>query len=210
MDSIIDKWLALANRTTKGWAAWQIHLQHTIAIGAVKRHQISEDRATEFFRIMYEHDLAIYTQTDLGSLALAKDLQIVGKSQTKKKYYFVTIGFDDNTITIPAIRNTLKRLNEVSGLELDSIVAEKFRKDNNGKIYEHHHIHALYNTDFAKSKVIQYIYQKVQKLVQGKNFIDVKNEQSFESYKQYILGNKTSTKLECIQLDKIWREKNNL
>jgi len=122
----------------------------------------------------------------------------------------MTIGFDDKIITVPMIKESISKLKELKDIDLGEYVAEKFRKDEKGDIYIHHHIHCIVYTDKPKSKVIQYIYQKLKKVIASANFIDLKREQPIENYIRYILGDKRDEKLECIQLDIEWRELNNL
>ena len=148
----------------------------------------------------------LYISVDIQQ-EIKKDIaQVRGK--ISKNEFFVTVGFDDNTITIDKIIKCVKSLKEMSGVNIDHLTVEKFRKKPDGLIYTHHHIHFLVSTDYAKSKVVQFIFQKVNKFVQSKNFVDVKP--LLEIHKKYVLGIKKEDKMECVKLDEIWRKENNL
>lgn len=90
-------------------------------------------------------------------------------------------------------------------------VLEKYRRADDGNIYIHHHIHILIRTDVPKSKIIQYCMEVMSKHIgKQRNFIDVKQPKdkigSFEDKLRYIRGQKTAKKMECVELDKKWRE----
>jgi len=208
MDVLFSKWLALAKKSSRGFTPDSVQLAYEGLKQRIVSHQMTEEQALKYMSYWYKSDIMDYLGQDLESLAIKSDIQSM--TNGKKNYFFITVGFDDKIITIPSIRKCIKSLGEMKDINLYSIVAEKYRKDNEGKIYEHHHIHLLVKTDYPKSKVIQYTFQKVAKFVQGKNFIDVKNEQTFEHYEKYINGDKKIEKLECVEMDKKWRLKNNL
>ena len=210
MEEIFQKWKMFAKVPTRSeWEMWQIEQLERDALEGIKTGWVNEQSCIEIINSFYKLDLKTHLKKDKISVALANDMKVITNGE-KKHYWFVTVNFDDSIITIPDIKRTLVSLGKIANMELRAIVAEKYRKDNTGSIYEHHHIHAVYVTDYPKQKTIQYIFQKVQKLVQSKNFIDVKNEQPIENYIKYISGEKQASKLECIELDKNWRALNNL
>jgi len=162
--------------------------------------------------IMYGSALYFY-KVLLSEIKVPEDIiqeakNDLGIGAKKKNEYFVTIGFDDANITIDKIKKCLKSLVEMTSVKVDHMVVEKFRKDDNKKIVMHNHVHMIVSADYAKSKVVQFIFQKVAKYVQSKNFVDVKP--CLDAHKKYIQGNKIPEKMECVELDKKWREENNL
>lgn len=134
-----------------------------------------------------------------------------------KKWYFVTVGYDDENITVDKMRSLSKKLSEKDCFREIRYVNEKFRRGENGEIYIHHHIHLLFESDLPKSKIIDRVFETVNKSVKSKNFVDVKGYKdkdlkgrTYESCLKYISGDKISSKKECLDLDKIWRSENNL
>lgn len=166
-----------------------------------------EEMYLRMFNRWYESDLKWYVKESPAHISLSSDIKRV---RTQKKWFFMTIGFDDKTITVQGIKDSIAKLNEIKDLDLDRYVVEKFRRNPSGEIYEHHHIHTLIYTDKPKSKVIQYVYQKLKKYVSAPNFIDLKREQPIDNYIKYINGDKCDSKLECIEMDRKWRQLNNL
>lgn len=140
-----------------------------------------------------------------------KDLKT--SSSQNKKWMFVTIGFDDKMYSeseyYGIMMDCVQRLQKRKFHTDFQYVIEKHRRDASGQIYVHHHVHILMVTDEAKSKVIQYCFEVFKKHIAGKNFIDVKTEKdrvgTFEDKIRYINGDKQSSKLECVELDRQWR-----
>lgn len=130
----------------------------------------------------------------------------------KKNWFLLTVNFNDKVITIPTLIIAHAKVLETAGIEFHGHVIEKFRRnEENGKIYIHHHIHYLIKTDYAKSKVAQFIFQKVEHYgVDAKHFIDLSIKGTFETKLKYIQGDKQQSKMECVQLDDAWRKENNL
>lgn len=130
------------------------------------------------------------------------------------KWYFITVGYDDANITVDNIRKYSQKVAMLPQFEMPVYVNEKFRKNDKGEIYIHHHTHFLVKCELSKSKVIQYVYQAVKKVVAGPNFVDVKsykdNVGSYEQKLAYIQGEKKQEKLECVDLDRTWRIDNDL
>lgn len=126
------------------------------------------------------------------------------------KWFFMTVGYDDKTITNEKIKSLSEKVANMTHWEKCIYVNEKFRKNDKGEIYIHHHTHFLLTTSLPKSKVIQYVYQAVKSAVASKNFIDVKGNNdkngTFEQKQRYIAGDKISEKMECVRMDAQWRE----
>lgn len=83
----------------------------------------------------------------------------------------------------------------------------------------HHHTHFLvtFHDKVYKSKLIDWIYQckGVKQVCLNKNFIDIlgpvnskKPYQPYEKYDEYIKGNKKEDKRKYIEMDKKWRNEN--
>lgn len=145
----------------------------------------------------------------------AKKLVISDLGTKNEKWYFITVGYDDKTITDEKIIKFSTKVAELKYWEGDIYyVNEKYRKNPNGEIYIHHHTHYLVKTNLTKTKVIQYVYQAVKNGISGQNFIDVKtykdNLGTYEQKKKYIQGDKIESKMECIELDRKWRNEKNI
>jgi len=168
----------------------------------------TEEKWLELCDIFYRKDLAYY----LGKSEIQQSLQndIKATSVTPKRWWFVTVGFDDKTITDSRIKTCHESVIKMDGFIFNKWSIEKFRKNDDGRIIIHHHIHYLVYSDYPKSKVVQYFFQKCKKYIASKNFIDVKNDGEFERYEKYLDGHKTETKMECVEMDKQWRLKSGL
>lgn len=128
---------------------------------------------------------------------------------TSDKFYFVTIGLDDNLFKedneAMIINPLVKKIIETPGFDNVKFVVEKFRKNEQGNIYIHRHIHLVFDSNLRKSKIIQFCFQKAKRYVQSQNFIDVKLDPGRVRHK-YIMGDKTELKMECVQMDRLWRK----
>jgi len=126
-------------------------------------------------------------------------------------FAFVTIGFNEQTITPSKMKEVEQKLRQQSHWDSVECVHEKHRE--NGI---HHHTHYLLKWigPMYKSKIIQYIYQikGIKKVVLSKAFIDVKMQDgvSYEDRLKYINGDKTQAKMKYVELDIEWRKLNNL
>jgi len=130
------------------------------------------------------------------------------------KWYFITVGYDDKIITETLIRKYSQRIATSAYFDSCEYVNEKFRKDDKGNIYIHHHTHFLVKCDLPKSRLIDRVFATVKKVVQSKNFIDIKgykdNVGSYDDKLKYIRGDKIESKMECVLMDREWRNTNNL
>lgn len=143
------------------------------------------------------------------TIALAKS----GGGNDLEKWAFVTIGFDDKKYKpedyLGIMTAGLEKLKKRTFHTEFHAVLEKHRRADDGKIYIHHHIHALMKTEAPKSKILQYCHEIFKNNIAGKNFIDIKthkdNVGSYAQKLEYIEGNKQESKLECVELDRQWR-----
>lgn len=212
INAIFEKWVLIGATTERElnsgrWSCSTIR-QYQTFIHQYK-YLLDMDRVYDTIDAYYRIEIKIINGTTLAQIELKKDIKEL-KCNSNRKFYFMTIGFDDKTITVPLIKESISKLKELKDIDLGDFVVEKFRKDDKGNIYIHHHIHAIVYTDKPKSKVIQYVYQKLKKYISSSNFIDLKREQPVENYIKYIAGDKRDEKLECIEKDMEWRQLNNL
>lgn len=134
-----------------------------------------------------------------------------------KGWMFITIGYDDKIITPSKMLWAVEKIKKIGKMKYTFFryVHEKFRKDDKGVVYEHHHTHILIRTAAYKSDFIDQAFRFLSPLINGqKNYIDVKLPKdkvgNFTSKLKYVEGDKQQTKLECVALDKIWRKENGL
>lgn len=167
----------------------------------------SEEEYVKLWTNYYKIDLAFYKRTGDIVNQVMNDLKGIAKS----KWFFVTVGFDDN---LPNIVQNLQifrdKMVRTPGMEFHSHVIEKFRRNEQGDEYVHHHIHFLLESDSPKSKVLQFFYQKAKPYIAGKNFVDVKEKVDFDRYAKYISGDKQDAKRACVDKDRVWRSENNI
>ena len=162
----------------------------------------SDDEIADLFTDHYNNDIEFYRQREHDLVQIRKDIN----GNEKKKWFFVTVGFDDKQVgVVNNMKSFLTKFKLTPGIDIQSYVCEKFRKNDKAEIYVHHHIHFLIHTDFPKSKVIQFCFQKAKGFIGGKQFIDVKNDGEISRYEKYIKGDKIESKKECCELDRIWR-----
>lgn len=127
-------------------------------------------------------------------------------TEENTKWYFVTIGFNDSIVTdeneVKVFNSVIDKILKTKGFENIRFVAEKFRQDG-----IHRHIHFLIDSDYKKSKIIQYVYQKCKNHVHGQQAVDVKTykDNSKLVYENYIAGRKRIEKLKFVEMDREWR-----
>jgi len=187
----------------------KMNLYRQLATDCAER--FGTDVALATFTQWYKADLDRYLSVDTASVSFETDISNRRKELgIKKKWFFVTIGFDDSIITPTGVKDAINKLDGIKGITVTHMVAEKHRRNPNGELYIHHHIHMLIDTDYPKSKVIQYVFQRVKKYVGSSNFVDVKNDGDRERYEKYINGDKTSGKMDLVEMDRTWRLENNI
>lgn len=157
----------------------------------------------------YESDLKYAVKQDEVTLELQRDLK--NTFTPESKWYFATIGFDDKIITVKDIKTSLDKILNTPNINVLGYSVEKFRRNKGvADVYVHHHIHFFIESDLPKSKVIQFLYQKVKRYVSAKNFVDVKNDGTRERYIRYINLDKCAEKLDLIEMDEQWRKENDI
>jgi len=156
--------------------------------------------------------------------------QVNNEEEGQPLYAFITVNFDDKKIAenegeyarrVKDIAYSISHKSYGQGVVKNcEYVIERFRFEN-GKIYVHNHIHFLFT--FYKttppSNMINKIFSArgVADYCGGCNFVDYKGPQKpnskyapYQICHAYIRGQKTDDKLECIELDKKWREANKI
>lgn len=128
---------------------------------------------------------------------------------------FITVGWNEQTITPEIMKSKSKEILEMKYFKEGSMcVLEKHRA--NGL---HHHTHFLvrFTEKVFKTKIIQYIFQKIKRHCLEKHFIDVlgplnkkKFHASYSTYEEYVRGIKQDNKLKFIEMDRKWRDENKI
>jgi len=130
------------------------------------------------------------------------------------QWYFITVGYDDDNITVDKIRKYSNLVATSNYFDDVKYVNEKFRKNDSGEIYIHHHTHFLVKCSLSKSRVVDRVFATVKKVCKSKNFVDVKSSKdgvgSYQDKLKYINGQKTESKMICVEKDIKWRLENNL
>lgn len=168
---------------------------------------------------LLRHDIREYKKIDKVSLhlqELEKKLVAEVDSSDESLWAFITVGFNEQTITPKKMADVSDRISKLKYFKSCYYVLERHRE--NGI---HHHTHFLvqfFKKEY-KSKLIDWIYQTkgLKEVCLGKNFIDIKGPlngkhhyQTYDLYLQYINGNKKEDKLKYVELDRKWRLDNNL
>lgn len=122
------------------------------------------------------------------------------------KMWFVTLGFNHQTWSIPKCLKLLSRIMAYDWVLSCNAVFEINRV--NGK---HPHMHLLIKSDFAsKSKVIDKIWRSdlCQELILSRSFIQC--DPGVPEHEDYVRGIKTQSKMACVVADRLWRQENNI
>ena len=119
--------------------------------------------------------------------------------------HFVTIGFNHQTWNIPQCVGVIETIMSCDWITSGRAVFELHRS--NGL---HPHCHFLIDSVLPKSKILEKIWaiKNIKKVVLNKSFIDYKIKN--QSHDNYIHGNKVEEKMQYVELDRIWRDKNNI
>ena len=167
---------------------------------------------TEKLISMYERRINSLVATDARKKELLRQVKALGEDDFN--WYFITVGYDDSNINEEKIRNYSQKVANSTYFSEVEYVNEKYRKNDDGEIYIHHHTHFLVKSDLPKSRVVDRVFGTVKKVVASKNFVDVKTKRdnvgTYADKLKYIKGDKTQSKLECVALDRQWRLENNL
>jgi len=127
------------------------------------------------------------------------------------KWAFITIGWNDEVVTPSVMRRYGQQIKELPYWDTIQLVHEKYRLDG-----IHHHTHFLvFFRDNYKSSLINKLFalKGIKKFIYGKQSIDYRDKRgntTLDTYRRYIVGDKTAEKLPCVEKDKIWRKENNL
>jgi len=136
-----------------------------------------------------------------------------------KYWFFLTLNWDDKVITIDEMLKMSHRASSISAdqqIESVEYVLEKHRHSG-----IHHHTHMLFTmkSKVSPSKIIGWIYNLAgfSKICGKEEFIDYlgpqkkkKGHAAFRVYWNYIRGNKCEKKLQYVELDRKWRDSNNI
>lgn len=146
---------------------------------------------------------------DLRWLDESKKINLtLTKKDFETNVAFITIGFNHQEFTILKAFELIKSiLNSDKVLDGSFAVMENHRE--NG-IHPHVHMKVYYSGATYKSVLIQTMFRAKysKKLILSKNFIDVKEFQSYHD--EYLEGNKKEGKDHYVKLDKYWRQTNNI
>jgi len=137
------------------------------------------------------------------------------KGTDEDHWAFITIGFNEQTITPNQMLVLSKRVSDLKYFKSCKFVLEKHRE--NGI---HHHTHFLvqFHKKEYRTKILQYIFQVkgLKNYVLAKHCIDIlgplnksKIYQPFEKYDEYVQGIKQEGKQQYIEQDIRWRDENN-
>lgn len=206
-----ERWLEwLRLDSNQRWLDTQT--QNGVTYLEIVTHLLLICKDDNIIKSFYEEDVRRKHRVDVITKKVLEDeKRILMGCETELNYAFITIGYNDDTITIDAMKSIIEK---IKGLPcwLDFIyVHEKHRHTG---IHHHTHILAKFDRTLYKSKIIQYIWQikNIKKYVLSKPFIDVRMNDgiSYQNRLKYINGDKQESKLKYIELDRQWRKENNL
>ena len=208
-DRLFSKWAALIDRYGSSRPGMSTRLMLAFIMECNQKFPFTDlETVYNNLHTFYLIDLKLATHTDIASLECQQDILSIKKP--KKNWFLVTVGFNDAEIKWRepiVLTQAHNKILEIAGIEFLGHSIEKHRKDKNKKIYIHHHIHYVVKTDYPKSKVIQFFFQKVKKFgVSTANFIDVSQNGTLETALRYVSGDKVNEKMECVALDIQWRK----
>lgn len=158
---------------------------------------------------MYLNDY--YKQTQTHQLIKKHVENLVHGDKHREYWAFITIGYDDSTDI--DYKKMVEMSNDILDMDIflsSQVSHEKYRLDG---IHHHTHMLVFFKSKQYKSKVIDWIYQKLnkkkfKKYIKGKQSIDYKDASSTTSlstYRKYIVGEKVGNKMECVEKDRQWR-----
>lgn len=176
-----------------------------------------EIESSKFFRNMTADERNRYYHNMVKQNCLARDRRLKslkwlqGKVNDTSKW-FVTIGFDDTMFDLKKFKKWVNNFITLGWIVECEIVFERHRLDG---IHNHCHMMFVPNLDAkgkprSKSNIIQNIYKSagIKKLITGENFIQV---QEWEEYhNKYLVGEKKEEKKHLVELDRQYREENNI
>lgn len=160
------------------------------------------------------YDCPVVTQ-DYAKITFAQDLAWKKESQRlliqlEKEFltttsHFVTIGFNHQTWCIQSVLKLIHTILSYEWISKAKCVFELHRS--NG---EHPHIHILFDSCLTKSKILEKLWAAsgIKKIVLKKTFIDYKP--ALDIHYDYIMGVKQESKMKFVQMDRDWRDANNI
>lgn len=137
-------------------------------------------------------------------------------SVQERNWFFVTISYNHKVITNEKMRSVAQKIKSLKGIQYLRYNHEKFRRNDLGEIVVYYHTHFLIRIDRTKSNLLQDLKKTpvIKSVILNSSNIDIKNHKSssrtFSDYLKYINLDKTESKKECIELDKIWRQQENM
>lgn len=119
--------------------------------------------------------------------------------------HFITIGFNHQTWNKHKCVELINHILSFTWIEKATAVFELYRE--NG---EHPHCHILLESSLPKSTIINKIWaaKGIKRIVLQKSFIDYKV--ALPVHTEYVKGNKQEAKLPYVEMDREWREKNDI
>jgi len=139
--------------------------------------------------------------------SVSKDLDkaVCDLIPAKSNYYFVTIGFNHQTWTISECVKSIHKI-----LAMEWIISGKANFELYRTNGEHPHCHFVIETLEPKSRILEKLFrpQYMKKIILSKNFIDVKPMENY--HHKYIMLDKVSDKMFCVEKDIQWRKENNI
>lgn len=150
----------------------------------------------------------------------AKQLQLLYNDEPPPPdvhVFLLTIGFDHVKYTLALADKAIRKILQKQWILRCKANLEMYRKDNNGEIKTHPHVHFYIETKKSKKDILYDLgisenaaarWPAYLNVVSKKNFcqVDPGNVNSLS----YILLNKKDEKMECVQLDMEYRQNNNV
>lgn len=164
---------------------------------------------------LFETDIKIIEQLEEAQKRIDQRVQrVCSLVISEPQWYFITLGWNDEVITPKQMKSMTEKVTSLKYFKETIIAHEKHRE--NG-IHHHTHILAYMAQPLAKTKLIQYIWAiaGIKKLIRCKEGVDVigqksKNGAPLATYQKYIVGDKKEAKMKYVEMDRIWRIKENL
>jgi len=150
---------------------------------------------------MYVSDMSWLVRSQKIAKQVNKKAQLLEPTPSGK--WFVTIGFNHQSWTV---EDCIKAIDKI--LKMDWIISGKANFELFRENGEHPHCHFVIDTKEPKSRILDKLFRPlyVKKVVFSKNFIDIKPMMDY--HHKYIMLDKVSEKMECVNKDKEWRLKN--
>lgn len=138
----------------------------------------------------------IWYHRTLSEMNLKIVNQMLQASDSQKKYWFVTLGFNHQTFSVSKMLSFIENLMSYEWITEFKGKFEIYRS--NG---EHPHIHIIMAAEFPKSKIVEKIHacRGAKGLILAKNFIDVKP--CLPCHKLYLDGIKQDSKMPYVEKD---------